>query len=322
MAHQHIIGQSGTGKTSLLRELILQDTNPGVCIFDTTGDLTEHIPHDFLFDPSITRWNPLAEPVNPNLAPTFFAEAMKDAYGYDDLTTPVMSMYLSFLAAAIIENKRNVTNAPDFLTDKAFRTTYSYNNSLVHKFWDNFEKMSDKDKRQDIASTLNKFLTLLLDGRVHRMFSSNRPKLSLSDVSDKVMVVRLPVSEYGKETVSLIGSLVLAYLYQLTDSDYSIYIEDADLFAKGVLKEMLVRGRIDLTLSHQYMDQLDQTLAAAVLGNCAKRYVFRVAKLDADLFLPDSGTSYGPPLDALPNFTYRTAPYDGTQSKITIPLEN
>lgn len=304
-----------------MKELILQDTNQGVCIIDTTGDLTEQIPHDFLFDPTITRWNPLVEPIDPDLAPKFFAESVKDAYGYDDLTTPVMSMYLSFLAAAIIENNRNLTNAPQFLTDKSFRQTYSFNNSLVELFWENFETMSDKDKRQDISSTLNKFLTLLLDSRVHRMFSANKPKLSLKDVSDKVMIVRLPVSEYGKETVSLVGSLILAYLYQLNDNDYSVYVEDADLFAKGVLKEMLTRGRINLTLSHQYIDQMDRILFSAMMGNCSERYVFRLSPTDAEFFLPDAKTSYGLPLDALPNFTYRTAPYDGTKNQKTIPLE-
>ena len=104
MSHQgnrHIIGQSGVGKTSLLVQLLAQDTHHGICVFDTKGDLD--IPHDVLFDPTVTRWNPLAEPIDPDLAPNFFAETVKDAYGYDDLTTPVMSMYLSFLAAALIE---------------------------------------------------------------------------------------------------------------------------------------------------------------------------------------------------------------------------
>ena len=99
--HRHIIGQPATGKTALLFELFEADTSPGRLVIDTKGDLD--IAHDYLFDPTVTRWNPLAEPIDPDLAPNFFAETVKDAYGYDDLTTPVMSMYLSFLAAALIE---------------------------------------------------------------------------------------------------------------------------------------------------------------------------------------------------------------------------
>ncbi|MEL6118412.1 MAG: hypothetical protein AAFN44_15120 [Pseudomonadota bacterium] len=81
MAHhlnRHIIGQSGVGKTSLLVQLLTQDTHHGICVFDTKGDL--HIPHDVLFDPTVTRWNPLAESIDPDLAPNFFAETVKDAY--------------------------------------------------------------------------------------------------------------------------------------------------------------------------------------------------------------------------------------------------
>lgn len=319
MAHRYIIGMAGTGKTSLLRQLILEDESPGICVFDTKGDLT--IPHNILFDPSTIRWNPLAEKIDPNLAPTFFASAVKDAYGYDDLTTPVMSMYLSFLAAAIIENKRNLTNIPQFLTDQRFRKQYSYANPLVKQFWKTYDNLSEKDQRQETASTLNKFLALLLDQRIHKMLSVNKPRLSLGDVSDKVMLVRLPASEYGKETASLLGSLILTYLSQQVQ-DYSIYVEDCDLFARGTLKELLSRSRVSLTLSSQYIDQTDPALFAAMQGNCSERFIFRVSQADSDVLARDlPPMSSKAELDQLPNFRYRRLPYDKSPDGITIPLE-
>ncbi len=308
------------GKTSLLKELLSTDTAAGICVFDTKGNL--NIPHDVLFEPVSTKWNPLAEPINPDLAPNFFAQTVKDAYGYDDLTTPVMSMYLAFLAAALIENRFNLADAPQFLTDKSFRDKCHYTNDLVDQFWTTFETLSDRDRRQEIASTLNKFLTLLLDSRVNRMLSVNRARFSLVHVKDKVMLVRLPISEYGKETVSLIGSLVLSYLYQLIDHDYSIYVEDADLFARGTLMEVLSKGQLDLTLSNQYTDQLDPALFAAIQGNCKERYVFRVSQKDADILSRDlPPMSSKPRLDELSNFTYRLFPYDKSPDLVTVPLE-
>ncbi|WP_299735302.1 hypothetical protein [uncultured Roseobacter sp.] len=323
MAHQnrHIIGQAGVGKTTLVAQLLAQDTHTGICVFDTKGDLD--IPHDVLFDPTVTRWNPLAEPINPNLAPNFFAETVKDAYGYDDLTTPVMSMYLSFLAAALIENRFNLTDAPRFLTDQKFRTKCGFKSDLVRHFWDTFDTLSPRDQRHEVASTLNKFLTLLLDGRVDRLFDHNAPSFSLGDMNDKVLLVRLPVASYGKQTTSLLASLVLAYLVKLVPDDYSIYLEDVDLFAKGTVLSVLNTGGKQVTLSHQYIEQLHPTLFAAVLGNCAERFVFRVSKQDAEILSRDlPPMSPKTSLDRLPDFSYRKLPFEKYDTdQITFPLE-
>jgi len=322
MAHRHIIGQAGVGKTALLVQLLQEDTHSGICVFDTKGDLD--IPHDVLFDPTVTRWNPLAEPIDPNLAPNFFAEVIKDAYGYDDLTTPVMSMYLSFLAAALIENGFNLTDAPRFLTDPKFRESCQFKSDLVQQFWATYDALPTRDQRFETASTLNKFLTLLLDGRVDRLFNHNAPAFSLANMADKTMLVRLPVARYGKQTTSLLASLVLAYLVKLVPDNFSVYLEDADLFAKGTLLGVLNTGGKQVTLSHQYIDQLHPTLFAAMLGNCSERFVFRVSKQDAEILKQDlppmsSKTS----LDRLRNFSYRKLPFEKLDTdQFTIPLEN
>ena len=314
MAHQYIIGQSGVGKTSLMYELIKRDPNRGLCVLDTTGQLTEHLPEHFLFDPATTRWNPFSERIQPEIAPTFFAQSVKDAYGYDDMATPVMSMYLSFLAAAIIENRRNLTNAPDFLTDRAFRDTYRYSNPLVQSFWDSFEELNNKDKRNETASTFNKLITVLLDPRVHRLFSVNK-SFSLLDLTDQMLVVRLPLAQYGRDSVLLIGSLVLSYLFQILSQNpkpYSIYVEDAQLFAPATLRRILTENTpVSLTVSHQYIDQLEADLFAAIRGNCSKQYIFRVSKPDAELLSNDfPPMSSKTTVDCLKNHAYRVIPYN------------
>jgi len=321
MAHRHIIGQAGVGKTSLLVQLLQADTHAGICVFDTKGDLD--IPHDVLFDPAVTRWNPLSESIDPNLAPNFFAEVIKDAYGYDDLTTPVMSMYLSFLAAALIESRYNLTDAPRFLTDAKFRETCQFKSEQVQQFWATYDALTPRDQRFETASTLNKFLTLLLDKRVDHLFDHNAPAFSLANMADKVLLVRLPVAQYGKQTTSLLASLVLAYLVKLVPDNYSIYLEDADLYAKGTLLGVLNNGRKQVTLSHQYIEQLHPTLFAAVLGNCSERFIFRVSKQDAEILSQDlPPMSPKTSLDRLPNFSYRKLPFEKFDTdQITIPLE-
>jgi len=324
--HRHIIGQPATGKTALLFELAEADLSPGRMIIDTKGDLD--IAHDFLFDPEITRWNPLAEPIHPDLAPSFFAQAIKEAFGYDDIATPVMSMYLSFSAAVLIENGFNLTDAPRLLIDPAFRARCRHGHDLVRQFWQTFEGLPEREQRGEVASTLNKFIGLLLDGRARRLFSVNTSGLSLSDMADKTMLVRLPVSDYGTDTVTLIGSLLLTYAAQIIDTPYAIYVEDAHLFAHGTLIKMLCGSTVSLTLSHQYLDQLrksahDERLISALMGNCAERFIFRVSQADAKVLskdLPPMSSKAG--LDELPPHTYRSIPYDKRNPDgQTIPLE-
>ncbi|MEM9422763.1 MAG: hypothetical protein AAF986_09700, partial [Pseudomonadota bacterium] len=131
-----------------------------------------------------------------------------------------------------------------------------------------------------------------------------------------------PVSQYGKQSASLLVSLVLAYLVKLVPDNYSIYLEDADLFAKGTLTNILTTGSVQLTVSHTYIDQLHTTLFAAMLGNCAERYVFRVSRQDADILSRDlPPMSHKPKLDQLRNFFYRRFPYDKSSDQKTLPLE-
>ena len=325
--HRHIIGQPATGKTALLFELFQADTSPGRLVIDTKGDLD--IAHDFLFDPTVTRWNPLAEPINPDLAPSFFAQAIKEAFGYDDIATPVMSMYLSFSAAVLIDNGFNLTDAPRLLIDPDFRAKCRYANPLVQQFWETFEDLTERDQRGEVASTLNKFIGLLLDGRALRLFSVNKSGLSLGDMADKTMLVRLPISEYGTDTVTLIGSLLLTYIAQIIKTPYSIYVEDAHLFAQGTVIKMLGGSSHSLTLSHQYLDQLrkaanDHRLVSAIMGNCSERFIFRVSQADAKILAQDfPPMSSKKNLDELEPYTYRRIPYiKSMPDGHTFPLEN
>lgn len=323
MVRRHIVGQSGTGKSSLLRGFVLSDQYSGKCIIDTAGDLTEAIPHDILFTPTTRRWNPFAEPINPDKAPTFFSNAIKDAYQYDDMTTPLMTMYLTFLAAALINNGRNLTDTSKFLLEPEHRGHYSFVDPVVRAFWETFENKTERDRTNEIASTFNKIIPVLVDTRIRGMFSDNKPKFSLANVQKSTMVIQLPLQDYDRDAVKVVGSLLLTYLAEFVSDDYAFYIEDANLFAPRTLRNILTNGKSGLTISNQYLDQLDDALLAAIAGNCDERYAFRVSHDDAAKLEPTrtSGTP-GPYLYDLTNFTYRSLPYDKTvRDGRTVPLE-
>lgn len=315
------------GKTALVRELIKEDASHGICVFDTSGTLTETVPHDILFDPAHTRWNPFDEPIDRNLAPNLFANTIVDLMGHSGRDRPLwlinLQLNAQFLASAFIDCKRNLTGIPQFLLDAEYRAGMNILDDDTRQYWSHFEDMPPRDRSAHIASTYSLFSSVLLDHRVKRLLGCSKTKLSLADVSRRVMVVRLPIEEYGEDTVSFVGSLVLAYVRYLTPAHYSIYVDDANLFAPKTVERLATSGRQALTLSHQHLDQLSETVRAAVLGNSGQRFVFRVSQQDAEVLkiaMPPNSSKTA--LDRLAYHTYRRFPWEARiPDGETVPLE-
>ena len=334
MAHRLVIGGHGTGKTSLLIEMMNESIarGHGVCFFDVHGLTLPTVP-DLTFDPATTRWNPLREPIDPALAAALFQETTKSAWDYAGITTPTMDMFLLFSAAALIENDHNLSDILKLLSDKQYRSKLHYSDPVTKQFWEGFEELKPIQQRQEVSSTINKFYTLLADPRIRRMLSVNRKGIRLSDfLGSKVLHIRLPVRHYGKAKVKLVGSLILSYLTQLLlerneARPYDIYIDDAHHYAHDIVQNTLVstsRYGLSATFAIQHSKQLHPDLFDAVMGNTTSQYLFRVSREDAEILSPHMPPNHSKtPLDELTNYTFRELPYNRHRpDRVTLPLEN
>lgn len=333
MAHNYLIGGSGTGKSSLIKKMILEDINAGfgVCFIDPHGhdidELIGHIPKDrikdtILFDPTdptnFISWNPLQESDNTPLTATVIADTIKDAWGYHGMTTPVMDMFLYFTVYTLIENNLSFYASLSLLTDKDFRLKLSFKNVTVKQFWDMFNAMTAKEQREATASTLNKLFILFGDDRLRRILDTTKGRFSVSDtVANKILLVRLPQGELGISKVSLIGSLLLSQIHLAClkrdpSIPYCIYIDEVHSFTASTISEMLSGLRkfnVHITVAHQYVKQLDRELFDSLMSNCNYRHVFRISPEDALRFQERMGRNGDVNLDELGNFVYRTFPW-------------
>lgn len=297
---------SGVGKSTLLKQNIITAISKGHGVFyldphgHDTDELLHHIPkfrrNDvILFDPSreeVVAFNPLEDIDNIPLAVSILLDTIKDAWGYGDMPTPTMDMYLYFSLSLLAINHETLVELPKVLTDKAYRACLLENvsDTVISDFWNVFDGMTGKEQRAEISSTLNKALMLIADPRVRCALSYPKSSFTCSEVvAGKIFLARLPQGQLSKGRTALLGSILVSLMHQACLSrdpavPFEFFLDECHLIAPSVVKEMLSGVRkfnVHLTLAHQYIDQLDKDYFSAVLGNCASLTVFRTSMDDA-----------------------------------------
>jgi type IV secretory pathway TraG/TraD family ATPase VirD4 len=334
--HTYIIGATGQGKSTLLRNIILADIERGDGLlyidphgFDTDdilGRIPAHRRKDvILFDPSDYNfpipWNPIeglkADAIP--LAATTIVDGIKDAWDFATTSTANMDMYLYSITVSLIESKQTLLGMPFMLTSKAYRTKVlaKSQDPMVRFFWTQFyATLSKTDQGRQVQSTLNKSFVLFSDPRIRHMLGQKDSAFQLSDIikDRKILLARLPQGQLGIHKTKLIGSLLLsqfhlAALGREPGPVFHVHLDEMHTFAGHTLELMLSGIRkfnISLTMVHQYLDQLTPGQQSAVLGNVGTKIFFRVSQQDARTLaglMPVGG--YYTPLDELAPFHVR-----------------
>ena len=344
MAHSYILGQSGTGKSTVLKQRVLDRIKDGHGVFyldphgHDTNDLLQHIPASrradvILFDPSredVLSFNPLEDASNIPLSASILLDTIKDAWGYSGTPTPVMDMYLYFGLAALSEAKETLLGLPYILSDRGYRDTVleDVKDDVVKLFWLSFNAMTPKEQREQVSSTLNKALMLIADTRIRRVLALNRSSFQCADVvSHKIFLACLPQGQLSKGRTSLLGSVLLSLMHQAclardTTVPFHFVLDECHLWAPSVVKEMLSGIRkfnVEVTLAHQFIDQLDPTYYAAITGNCSEQIVFRTSMDDARRLEARFGPNQmSTNFDQLPNFKARQFPFSPRTPELTV----
>ena len=303
MAHTYIIGHSGSGKSTLLFQLILKDIHAhrGVLYItphaEDADKLLSFIPHNrikdvIIIDPTDEKpatFSPLHNSTNIPFTSKSIVETLKDVWNYRD-ATPTMAMMTFALVAAVLEAREPFIGCLYMLLSDKYRERVlkKVKDRVVKDYWTlRFNDSTTKEQRDDSNSTFNKLFTLFSDPRMRQFLVAS--SFNLSDIlkDNKIVICRLDMGQLGKENVKLIGSLLLTQLHMEAlnrKSTFGIFLDEFHHFQGQNLDEMLSGIRkygIEITLAHQYLKQLSEETRAAVLGNCATKYIFRVTTEDA-----------------------------------------
>lgn len=311
LKHTHIIGATGTGKSTLIAHLILQDIAQGygVVVFDPHGDLVndllsyipDHRLKDVVFiDPADTEY-----PIGLNILQAR-TDIEKEVLSSDLVTSfkkyvtswgDQMSAVLGNAILAILESDTGGTlhDVRRFLVEKEFRTRFlkHVTDPTVQYYW---QKEFPLLKTNSIGPILTR-LDMLLRPKSIRNMLVQKDGLDFEDLlnDNKIILLKLSQGLIGKENSFLLGSLVLSQLHQAIlrrqqDTNRNpvfIYLDEFQHFVTPSIKEMISGIRkynVGLTLSHQDLQQLqreDSELLNSVLSNIYTRIVFRVGEPDA-----------------------------------------
>jgi hypothetical protein len=315
LEHCHIIGPTGSGKTTVMLNLILADIYAGRSVLvidpktDLVHDVLERVPAAreqdvVVLDPSDAcpvGFNPLAyKGKNPALTADAILAVLRDIFAdsWGPRTNDILSSALLTLAQI---PGASLVWLPALLTDETFRRKRVKNLSDpigLGSFWAGFEAMSQGERNQAVAPVMNKVRSFLLRPQLRAMLGQAEPKFSLMDLFSQRKIILVPLNKglIGHENARLLGSLVVSQLWALALSRagippekrhiVGIFIDEMQdyLSLPTDLADALSQARglgISLTLAHQYRAQLPASLRAGVDSNARSKIVFGLSAADA-----------------------------------------
>jgi hypothetical protein len=165
-------------------------------------------------------------------------------------------------------------------------------------FWHEYGQMSVAQRLQVAGPVLNKLRAFLLRPTIRNMLGQSQSTVDFRTVMDQggILLVSLAKGSLGEETSRLLGSFIVARLWQAALSridqpeaervDFNLYLDEFQnyLHLPNSLEEVLAEARgyrLNLTLANQHLGQLTPAIAQAVDANTRTRIVFQCGQEDA-----------------------------------------
>lgn len=312
--HVHVIGASGTGKSTLLFNLIRQDIEDGqgVAVLDPHGDLVDKIlgvippariqdvilvdPADEEFSIGFNLLSAHSDHEKTLLASDLVSvfQRLSSSWG-DQMQSVLQNAILAFLNSS---RGGTLADLRRFLVEPPFRNEFlkSVSDPNVLYYWHKgFPHLSGN---KSIGPVLTRLEMFLAQRPIAHMVSQSQNRLDFGEIMDtgKIFLAKLPDGLLGRENSYLLGAVLVSKFQQLVMArqakkiaarrNFWIYIDEFANFITPTMAEILSgarKYRIGLTIAHHELHQLQRNseVASAVLAHPYTRVVFRVGDDDA-----------------------------------------
>ncbi len=319
MRHMYVIGKTGMGKSTLLENMAIQDiqNGDGLCFIDPHGTtaekLLEYVPESRINDVIYFAPFDVDYPVGFNV--------MEDV-GYDKRHLVVAGLMSSFQriwvdawSARMEYILQNVLFAlleyPDstlidvnrMLVNKEFRNkVIEYiTDPIVKRFWvEEFLGYTDRYTQEATPAIQNKIGQFASNPLVRNIIAQPKSTFDLRKIMDerKIFIVNLSKGRMGEQNADLLGSMLTTKIYLAAMSraeesaqgiaklpPFYLYVDEFQSVVNDSFANILSEARkykLSLTIAHQYIEQVEENIRAAVFGNVGTTIAFRVGPFDAE----------------------------------------
>jgi hypothetical protein len=310
-SHIYVIGKTGTGKSTLLRNMLISDIHrgEGLALIDPHGDLADdilaYVPEARMedviyFNPADTEhpiaYNPMGEirPEQRYLVASDLISIFKKIW--PEYWGPRLEHILRYSLLTLLEYPGStLLDLPRLLTDADFRETVlkSVKDRHVRDFW---ILQSGASKPETVSPILNKTGQLVASPYIRYILGQSQSAFDLRSVVDrgKILIVNLSKGKIGEDTSSFLGAMIVSSIMHAAASradipllqrrPFHLYVDEVQNFLTLAFTDILSESRkygLDLVLAHQYIAQLDEKVRSAVFGNVGTIISFRAGAEDA-----------------------------------------
>ncbi len=321
MRHLYVVGQTGTGKTGILLNMIAQDikNGSGVCYIDPHGNdiqtLLSLIPKEraedvIYFDPAYTErpfgLNMLEyDPRFPEQKTLVINEMMgifQQLFDMKSTGGPMFEQYFKNSAGLVMDHPESGSTLLEIsrvLSDKAFRDMKLQHstNPIIKQFWVNAEKTTGEQGLENFVPYItSKFDNFISNEIMRPIVAQQNSSFNIRDIMDKgkILLVNLSKGRLGEINANLIGMIIVGKIQMAALSrvdsfgkelkPFYLYIDEFQNVTTPSISSILSEARkykLSLTMAHQYLDQLSDDIRGAILGNVGSMAVFRISPEDA-----------------------------------------
>ncbi|MFH1292033.1 MAG: type IV secretion system DNA-binding domain-containing protein [bacterium] len=315
--HMYVVGKTGMGKTTLLENMVLNDiyAGHGVGVIDPHGDFAEKIidfiPPNRIND--VVYFNPsdVSYPIGFNILETISSDHKHlVAAGlmaifkkiWLDMWSSRMEYILNNTLLALLDFPgTTLLGINRMLADATYRKRIVRNvkDPVVKAFWINeFASYNDRYAQEAVAPIQNKIGQFLSASVIRNIVAQVKSRINIREIMDtnKIFIMNLSKGRIGEDNSRLLGGMLITKLQlsamERVDTpedqrkDFFLYVDEFQNFATESFANILSEARkyhLSLIMAHQYMEQLDETVLAAVIGNVGTLLNFRVGSTDAEI---------------------------------------
>jgi hypothetical protein len=320
MRHMYLIGKTGTGKTQLLEDWILQDMREGkgLCFIDPHGDAVEEllqmVPPERAED--VIYFNPFdtERPMGLNLL-----EAKTEDQKHFAATAVINMMYKLFdpyktgivgprfehavrnaMLTAMSEEGNTFIEVMRIMTDSKFvqELIPKIQDPIVRRYWtDQIAQTADFHKSEVLDYTVSKFGRFVTNKMIRNIIGQSQSSFSFREVMDqgKILFMNLSKGELGEENSSFLGLIMVPRILMAAMSradtpeeqrrDFFLYVDEFQNFATPDFAQILSEARkfrLALCVGNQFIGQVDEEVKNSIFGNIGTLMCYRVGVSDAN----------------------------------------